>query len=295
MTASRNQSAREQQRPAWRDRLVRDGLSVVGLIVVLWFFVFLGSRGQGYDAFAYWDVKLGDLYGRSIGQLTALGAFRYSPPIAFVMAPLHALSFEAFYWLWVAAQVAVLVWMARRWSLAACAFVAIPMSLYQGNIDLLIAASVVLGMRYPAAWSAAILLKVTPVIGLLWFAVRREWRSLAIAGLVTLLVALPTVILRPDLWVDYGRVLADNAGADPHGFPIPLWVRLIVAAGLAIWAARTDRPWLIAIAVAVAQPSLSIRSASVAVAAVPLWRAGRTPAIRSEPGPSGDRASASRR
>ncbi len=295
MTVNRKQSAREQRATAWPGRLTRDGLSVVGLIVVLWFFVFLGPSGQGYDAFAYWDVRLDDLYGRSFGQLTVFGAFRYSPPIAFLMAPFHALSFDAFYWIWVVVQAAALVWMARRWSLAACAFVAIPMSLYQGNIDLLIAASVVLGMRYPAAWSAAILLKATPVIGLLWFAVRREWRALAIATLATLLVALPTLILRPDLWADYARVLLDNAGADPHGFPIPLWVRLIVAAGLAVWAARTDRPWLIAIAVAVAQPSLSIRSASVAVAAIPLWRAGRTQATQRESGPSGDRASASRR
>ncbi len=295
MTASRSQSARDPRATGWRGRLVRDGLSMVGLIVVLWFFAFLGPSGQGYDAFAYWDVRLDDLYGRSIGQLTAFGAFRYSPPIAFLMAPLHTLSFEVFYWLWVVVQVAVLVWMARRWSLAACAFVAIPMSLYQGNIDLLIAASVILGMRHPAAWSAAILLKATPVIGLLWFAVRREWRALAVAGIVTVLVALPTVILRPDLWADYARVLMDNAGADPHGFPIPLWVRLVAAAGLAVWAARTDRAWLIAIAVAVAQPSLSIRSASVAVAAIPLWRAGRTQATQRESGPSGDRASASRR
>ncbi len=38
-----------------------------------------------------------------------------------------------------------------------------------------------IGFRYPAAWSLILLTKITPGIGLLWFAVRREWRALAIA------------------------------------------------------------------------------------------------------------------
>ena len=43
------------------------------------------------------------------------------------------------------------------------------------------AAAIALGFRYPAAWSFLLLTKVTPGIGLVWFAVRREWRPLAIA------------------------------------------------------------------------------------------------------------------
>src|SRR3989442_1267745 len=62
--------------------------------------------------------------------------------------------------------------------------------LYHGNIRLLIAAAIALGFRYPAAWSFVLLTKVTPGVGLLWFAVRREWRRLAIAlGVTAALVA----------------------------------------------------------------------------------------------------------
>ena len=45
-----------------------------------------------------------------------------------------------------------------------------------GNISLLLAVAMVIGFRWPAAWAFVILTKVTPGIGLLWFAVRRAWR-----------------------------------------------------------------------------------------------------------------------
>ena len=41
--------------------------------------------------------------------------------------------------------------------------------------------AIVLGFRWPFTWAFVLLTKVTPGVGLLWFAVRREWRSLAIA------------------------------------------------------------------------------------------------------------------
>ena len=48
-----------------------------------------------------------------------------------------------------------------------------------GNVSLLLAVAIVVGFRWPAAWALVLLTKITPGIGLLWFAVRREWRSLA--------------------------------------------------------------------------------------------------------------------
>ncbi len=60
-----------------------------------------------------------------------------------------------------------------------------------GNVHMLLALAIVLGFRWPATWSFVLLTKVTPGIGLLWFAVRREWRSLAIAlGATAVLVTL---------------------------------------------------------------------------------------------------------
>ena len=273
---------------------LRDGLSIAGLIVVVWFFVFLDADARGFDAFACWDVSLDDLYGRSMGQLTDLGAFRYSPPIGILMASFHVLPFEAFYWLWAVFLSASLVWVSRSWSLALCALVAVPISIYLGNIDIPVAAAIVLGMRYPAVWSIPILIRVTPGVGLLWFVVRREWRSLAVALGTTLLIAVPTMIVRPDLWAGFISMLIDNAGQDPHGFPIPLWLRALASVAITIWAGRTSRPWAVAIAMTLIQPSFSIRSAAVGVAAVPLWRARTWSQATSLPGPSGRRGQATR-
>ncbi len=58
-----------------------------------------------------------------------------------------------------------------------------------GNIHLMLGAAIVLGFRYPAAWAFPILTKVTPGVGILWFAVRREWRPLFMAVAVTAAVA----------------------------------------------------------------------------------------------------------
>src|SRR5690348_6311250 len=83
---------------------------------------------------------------------------------------------------WAAFLFAVYLWMTgrRNW-LPLLAFPPILFELSMGNIHLLLAAAIVLGFRWPAAWSFVLLTKVTPGVGLLWFAVRREWRSLAVA------------------------------------------------------------------------------------------------------------------
>ena len=43
-----------------------------------------------------------------------------------------------------------------------------------GNVSLLLAVAIVVGFRWPAAWALVLLTKITPGIGLLWFAVRRR-------------------------------------------------------------------------------------------------------------------------
>ena len=50
--------------------------------------------------------------------------------------------------------------------------------LVRGNIHVLLAVTILAGFRYPGAWSFVVLTKVTPGIGLLWFAIRREWGAL---------------------------------------------------------------------------------------------------------------------
>ncbi|MEZ4596262.1 MAG: hypothetical protein R3C32_05075 [Chloroflexota bacterium] len=88
-----------------------------------------------------------------------------------------AIPWPVFVTAWFAAGVALYVWMVGPWSLALLAVPVFAVELFIGNIHLLLALAVVLGFRWPAAWSFVLLTKVTPGIGLLWFVVRREWRS----------------------------------------------------------------------------------------------------------------------
>ena len=49
------------------------------------------------------------------------------------------------------------------------------------NINLALAVLMVLGFRWPALWAPALLTKPSMGVGLLWFAVRGEWRKFAVA------------------------------------------------------------------------------------------------------------------
>jgi Glycosyltransferase family 87 len=159
---------------------------------------------------------------------------------------------------WYAILVAALVFLGRGYTLALLAIPFVAVDLYHGNLHLLIAAAIVLGFRYPAAWGFVVLTKVTPGIGLLWFAVRREWRSLGIALGATTVVAAVTFVLLPSQWIAWINVLIDNAGTPPPwpALPIPLWVRLPAAALIIVWGARRDARWVVPVAAAISVPAL---------------------------------------
>ena len=262
---------------ALRRRAVRDGLIISGwlatgfaLIVVTYF-----GRSLGYDAFAYWSIDLNDLYGRTLGNNFALGSFRYSPPIAFLFAPFGLLPWWLFLLLWEALMLATLAWLGRRWTLVLLALPFVALELYHGNVHLLIAAAIALGFRHPWTWSFVILTKVTPGVGLLWFAVRREWRNLAIALGVTAAISAATFFVAPNLWREWIDSLLSNLN-EPQYFsiPPPAWIRLPIAALVVIWGARTDRPWTVAVAATLGLPIIWPHGLCVLLAAVPFLRLG---------------------
>src|SRR5512141_2218787 len=198
-----------EDRTTWRRRAVRDGLIISGWLATGFALTVVPSiaHSVGYDAYSYWSIDFSDLYGRTMSSNFALGAFRYAPPIAFLFGPLHALSWWLYLWLWEALMLALIAWLGGRWSLVLLALPPVALELYHGNVHLLIAAAVVLGMRYPAAWSFVLLTKVTPGIGVLWFAVRREWRALAIALGATALIAAATFAVAPNYWREWSDSL----------------------------------------------------------------------------------------
>ena len=161
----------------------------------------------GIDARAYWGVDLAHPYASSgVGEYST---YLYSPAFAQFLSPAYGLSFDVFFVLWTIASIAVLYWLVRPWPWALLIlFLPWTYELFVGQVHLFIAAAIVVGFRYPAVWAFNVLTKVTPGVGLLWFAVRREWRPLAIALVTTAAIAADLVRPGTDGLVRLGRVPA---------------------------------------------------------------------------------------
>ncbi len=241
-------------------RAVRDGAVIAGLLFTAYLFLVIAPQQGtvGFDAFAYWAVNPYDPYTVPVG---GLAAFNYSPPIARFFGLFGFLSWYDFLWLYLAVLVGTIVWLGRRgprvlWLLA---FPPVALELYHGNVHLLIAAAVALGFRYPWTWSFILLTKVTPGVGLVWFAVRREWRSLVIALGVTGVIVGVSVVVDRQLWVEWFAFLGNaQEGGTVAQFQIglPLWVRLPAALALVVWGARTSRRWTVVLAATISLPIL---------------------------------------
>jgi hypothetical protein len=138
------------------------------------------------------------------------------------------------------------------------------------------------------AWVFVLVTKVTPGVGLLWFAVRREWRSLGIAlGVTAVLVA---ISLAFDFrlwqqWTERDLLVSFQQPPSQPQIPIPLLLRLPAAAALVIWGARTDRKWTVPMAAALAMPVLWIAAFSVLAALPALGR----PELAERSAPASDR------
>ncbi|HSL97681.1 MAG TPA: glycosyltransferase family 87 protein [Candidatus Deferrimicrobiaceae bacterium] len=234
------------------------------------------------DLHTYWLTRDGFEY--ALDPYT-IGAYLYAPAFAQVLAPLTALPWPVFAAAWTALICAVLIWLTGRWAFPLVLTVAVALEIYLGQIDLLIAAVIVLGFRYPALWAFPLLTKVAPGIGLLWFAVRREWRALAIAGGATVAISAVSAVLAPEAWAAWldmlRRSLFDRQVIEGPFIGIDVWLRLPVAVLLIVWGARTDRHWTVPISVLLAMPILWVNVLSLAVAAVALRpEFGLTPARR---------------
>jgi hypothetical protein len=261
-----------------RRRAVRDGLAVAGLLFAAYLFVIEAPITQtvGFDAWAYWSLDFEHPYRLAAGSL---GAFPYSPVMARLFAPAGLLAWPTFLFLWLAILVATVLWLGWRRSLLVFAFPPVAVDLYHGNIHLLMTAAIALGFRYPAAWAFILLTKITPGVGLLWFAVRREWRRLGIALGVTAAIVAGSLLIDGRLWVEWVtdgllRVLGQPLGQP--AIPVPFWLRLPAAAALVIWGARTDRRWTVPASAALALPVMWFAGLSILVAISTLDR----PALR---------------
>jgi Glycosyltransferase family 87 len=229
-----------------------------------------GSMGAGQDAHAYWRAIRVEPYNSNAGDF---GAYLYSPAFLQVLNPILSLAWGQFLTLWAALLLATLLVLTGP-----VLFVfALPVAFFEiwgGNIHLLLALAIVLGFRWPGTWSFALLTKVTPGVGLLWFAARKEWRKLAIALGTTAAIVAVSLAFDPNLWRSWIDLLireASGTASEGH-IPIPLLWRLPFAAALAIYAGRTDRKWLLPVVAFIAMPVLWWGSLSVLIGCVALER-----------------------
>ena len=248
-----------------------------------------GPWPTGREAFCYWVPALADPYARA--DWTAQLAYVYSPAFLQALAPLKTLPWPAFLAAWTVILLGAVRWLVgpRLWPLGV--LLAAP-ELAGGNIHLLLAVALVAGLRHPAAWGFVLLTKVTPGVGLLWFAVRGEWRRLAAALGATAAVVGASLAVDPSAWAEWAAVLAASAGKTPGTWAaigIPLVLRLPVAVALVAWGARTDRPWTVPAAAMVALPALWFGGLSMLLAAVALRGGGTAPEGQPARSPAGTR------
>lgn len=227
------------------------------------------AGGAGFDSHAYWLTHAGIDYSLQPGEPNA---YLYSPAFAQLLRPLTALPWPVFAAAWFAAAAGAYLWLTRglapHWRVVVLALCL--GDLVYGNVWWLCAIALSVGLRRPALWAIPLLLKITPAVGVVWFAARREWRSLGVVVAVAAAVVAASACLDPQAWSAWIVFLRRQRSADA-GAPL----RLAAGLALAVFAARTDRPQLLPAALWLASPVFSINGFAVA-AAVPRLLAGRS-------------------
>jgi hypothetical protein len=248
-------------------RVVAIALTLVGAIGAVMLLVAVHSHIAG-DALGL--LRADPMHPYSGAVLGDEGAYLWSPAIVQASALLRDAP-------WFvdglrAVNAGALVLMAGPASLPVLAFGPTIAELRLANINILIGAAVVLGFRWPAAWAFVLLTKVTPGVGLIWFAVRREWRPLGIALAVTAAVAAVSFAISPVAWIDWFRMLAATRelGAEWVVLPFPLALRVFAAAGLVAWGARGNHRWTVPVAAFMALPAPYETALPMLVAVFPL-------------------------
>ena len=267
----------------WRG--VRWLLTALGLLVLaLIVFGVIPYDLYPNDSHAYWVVNVADPYRDA--RLGGVDAFLYAPAVAQLLAPFTHLPFEAFRLLLGGVSLGALTLAGASYTILVPGVIE---DLVRGNIHILLAAAIIAGFRWPGLWSALLLTKVTPAIGLLWFAVRREWRALIQVTVVTSFVVLVSMLLggvRP--WQEWIRLLATSAES-PRTYtylgiaPPALVLRLPIAAIVVAWGALTDRRWTVPVSAFLALPVIWPSGFALLAAVLPLaiGDARRTASARS--------------
>jgi glycosyl transferase family 87 len=275
-------------------RIGRDSLVLIGIIAAVVYWVYLTKTGGApVDVRAYWAADPSNLYPHP--EAGEKNGFNYSPLFDWMVAWGRVLPFEVFVAIWRAILLVALVYLAGPFTIFVLFTVPVASEINAANIQILLALAIVMGFRYPASWSFVILTKVTPGIGLLWFALRRQWRHVAIAlGCTAGLVAV-SFLARPGDWFDYLKLWTGVPAPAVSPYYLSFWQRLPFAVAFIVFGAWRGYRWPVVVGSMLALPVYYIISTSMVVGVLPYLRQalGRllaerravTPAIDIEPSP----------
>ena len=252
-------------------------LVVAGILGAFRFLNVYPWNSRVFDLHTYWATRFGLDYASQPGPA---GAYLYSPAFAQLIAPLAALPLPVFATIWTLVTAGLLYWLTGRWAIVVALIPAVALTIAQGQLDLAFAVVIVLGFRWPALWAFPILTKVTPGVGIVWFLVRREWRSLMVAVASTIAIVAVSAFLDPHAWRGWIEMLGRSdhppVGTNLVYLPIALGYRLPLALAIVAWGAATSRRWTIPIAVTLAMPILWLNSPTILVAIFPMIALGAT-------------------
>lgn len=216
--------------------------------------IYTANTVPGLDAYQYWSFDTAAPY--EVSDVAEYGVL-YSPAFLQLIYPLHELSWEATKLVWTGIEMAALVFLVGPWlalALAGGGMTLVGAELINLNTSLLLGAAIWAGFRYPALWAFPLLTKVTPGVGLLWFAIRREWRALGLALGVTGAIVGVSVITVPDWWADWIGVLAGNIEAARGTDFAPLWARALASIAIVTYGAWRGMYWCVPLGAALAHP-----------------------------------------
>ena len=271
---------------AWAPRLTPAliGVATAALFTALALTSSLSTPFLAWDSHAYWTaLRSADPYtGVGVGEI---GAFLYPPPFLQFLAPAGLLPWPVFLFAWTSILATACVSLLRRvpdrfaWMMPLLVYMG-GADVWAGNINVLLAYAIVIGLERPALWSVVALTKLTPGVGALWHAFRREWRAVVIAAATTGGLVLLSWAMAPHLWGEWIAAVAFGSPIDGYSqaVPIPLAVRLPLAVGLLWWGARIGRPAVVPLACLLALPVIWFNGFALALGSAVLQdlRIGRS-------------------
>ena len=211
----------------WMALLDAGGLALIAGISLAIGIAYAVAHITPVDTDMYWRAGQSVHYYGTVWAADANSLYVYPPPLAQVIGLLTPIGWPAFVVGWTVFVFLGFWASTRSWSLLVLGLtagaavlwgidsgLARPLLLAMiGNVQPLLAAAVVIGFRWPAAWAFIILTKIAPGIGLLWFVFRREWRNLGIALGATALIAGVSFVLAPAQWADFFAFAVANVNA----------------------------------------------------------------------------------